>query len=113
MTELEKEVMVLNILNKGPFAESNQKVSFVEALDVLKDGDSLICQFPLPPELTRSEWTIFKIARRFDTGQIYMDKDTRVPSLPSIQARMKWRGQEFRHDIVLAHHKTGTILVWE
>ncbi len=113
MTSLEREVMVLNILDKGPFSESNQKVSIVNALDMLQDGDWLICQLPVPPELVKSEWTIFKIARRFDTGQIYMDKDTRVPSLPSIQARIKWRGEDFRHDIVLAHHKTGTILVWE
>lgn len=113
MTELEKEVMVLNILNKGPFAEANQKVRFVEALDTLQDGDWLICQLPLPPELTRSDWTIFKIARNFETGRVYMDKDTAVPSAPSIQTRMRWRGEEFRHDIILAHAQTGTILVWK
>ena len=113
MTELEKEVMVLNILNKGPFAESNRKVSFVDALDTLQDGDWLICQLPLPPELARSEWTIFKIARSFDTGRIYIEMDTRVPSIPSIQTRMKWRGEGFRHDIIFAHAKTGTILVWK
>jgi hypothetical protein len=42
-----------------------------------------------------------------------METETRIPSIPSIQTRMKWRGQEFRHDIVMAHAKTGTILVWE
>jgi hypothetical protein len=113
MTELEKEVMVLNILNKGPFAGSNQKVSFVAAEDVLQDGDWLICQLPLPPELARSEWTVFKIARNFDTGRIYIEKETRVPSTSSIQTRMKWRGEDFRHDIVFAHDKTRTILVWK
>jgi hypothetical protein len=113
MTELEKEVTIINILNKGPFAESGLKVSFVAAEDVLQDGDSLICQVPLPPELARSEWTVFKIARNFDTGRTYLETETRVPSSPSIQTRMKWRGKDFRHDIVLAHSKTGTILVWK
>jgi hypothetical protein len=113
MTGLEREAMVLNILNKGPFAESNLKVSFVDPVDVLQDGDWLICQLPLPPELTRSEWMIFKIARNFETGRIYMETDSRIPSIPSIQTRMKWRGEEFRHDIVMLHAKTGTILIWQ
>ena len=113
MSELEKEVVILNILNQGPFAQASQKVSFVEALDVLQDGDWLICELPLPPELARSEWQIFKIARNFDTGLIYIDKDKAVPSAPSIQTRMKWRGQEFRHDLVFSHAKTGTILIWQ
>ncbi len=113
MTGLEKEVLVLNILNKGPFAQANQKVSFVEAADVLQDGDWLICQIPLPPEIARSEWTIFKIARNFDTRAVSIEKETVVPSIPSFQTRMKWRGPEFRHDLVFAHSKTGTILVWK
>jgi hypothetical protein len=39
MTELEKEVVVLNILNKGPFSQASRNVSFVAAEDVLQDGD--------------------------------------------------------------------------
>jgi hypothetical protein len=113
MTELEKEVVVLNILNKGPFAQTNQKVSFVAAQDVLQDGNWLICQVPLPPEIARSEWTVFKIARNFDTGAVFMEKEIAVPSIPSIQVRMKWRGQEFRHDLVFANARTGTILIWQ
>jgi len=113
MTELEKEMVVLNILNKGPFTQASRNVSFVAAEDVLQDGDRLICQVPLPPDLARSEWTVFKIARNFDTGAIFMEKETAVPSTPSIQIRMKWRGEEFRHDIILANTNTGTILLWQ
>ena len=113
MSEIEKEVAVLNILDNGPFARTTQKVIVVAAEDVLQDGGTLICQLPLPPELARSEWTVFKIARSFDTGAIFIEKDSIVPSRPSIQVRAKWRGDEFRHDIVLAHTKTGTILVWK
>jgi hypothetical protein len=112
MTEIEKEVVVLNILNKGPFSQTSWNVSLVAAADVLQDGDRLICQLPLPPDLARSEWTVFKIARNFDSGAVFMEKETAVPSSPSIQVRMKWRGEAYRHDIVLAHTKTGAILVW-
>jgi hypothetical protein len=112
MTELEKEVMALNIVNKGPFFQENRNVSYVAA-EVFRQGDSLNCLIPLPPELAQSEWAIFKIAQNFATGAIFIDKESVITPGPSIQVRAKWRGDEFRHDIVLAHPKTGTILVWK
>jgi hypothetical protein len=112
MTELEKEATVMNILNEGPFSRTGQKVSFVSA-DSLRDGDSLLCQLQLPKEIARSEWTVYKIARNFATGRMFMDKEIIVPTLASVQIRMKWHGKDFRHDFVLAHNRTGTILVWK
>jgi hypothetical protein len=110
MTELEREVTVMNIVNEGPFSQTAQRVSFVPA-DVVQDGDSLLCQVRLPEEIARSEWTVYKIARNFATGQMVMDKEVVVPTTDSVQFRMKWRGKDWRHGIVLAHPKTGTILV--
>jgi hypothetical protein len=112
MTELEREVTVMNILNEGPFSQTGQKVSLVPA-DALQDGDSLLCQVRLPEEIARSEWTVYKIARNFATGRMFMDKEVVVPTTDSLQFRMKWRGKEFHHDLVLAHARTGTILVWK
>jgi hypothetical protein len=112
MTELEREATVMNILNEGPFYQTGQKVSYVAA-DSFKDGDSLVCQLRLPEEIARSEWTVYKVARDFATGQIFMDKEVIVPESASVELKMKWRGKEFRHDIVLAHTKTGTIVVWK
>jgi hypothetical protein len=112
MTELEREVTVMNILNEGPFSQTGQKVSFVPAY-VVKEGGSLLCQMRLPKEIARSEWAVYKIARNFATGRMFMDKEVVVPTTDSVQLRMKWRGEDFRHDIVLAHAKTGTILVWK
>ena len=67
----------------------------------------------LPKDIARSEWTVYKIARNFATGRMFMDKEVVVPTTDSVQFRMKWRGKDFRHDIVLAHAKTGTILIWK
>lgn len=112
MTELEKEVLVLNILNQGPYAQTMQKVNFVEG-KAFQDGGSLVCQMPLPPELARSEWSVFKIRRNFDTGAIQIEREEVTSESQSLEVRMNWKGKEFRHDIVLAHVKTGTILVWK
>ncbi len=111
LTDLEKEVLVLNILNKGPFALAYPKVRFVPADDVVADGGWLVCRMPLPPDLAHSAWTVFKVARNFRTGAIVLDKEEVVPSAASIQMRMKWRGEDFQHDLVFAHAPTGTILV--
>jgi hypothetical protein len=113
MSEFEKEVVVLNILNKGPFAVTGQQVSYIDAWNVLRDGGWLVCRLALPSDIAQSEWTVFKIARNFATGAIFLDKETVVPAGPLIEVRAKWRGEKFRHDIVLAHAKTGTILVWK
>jgi hypothetical protein len=112
MTDLEREVLVLNILDQGPYAQTIQKVNFVEA-QAYQEGGSLICLVPLPPEIAKSEWSIFKIRRNFDTGAIQMEKELVTPESQVIEVRMKWKGEGYRHDIVLAHARTGTILVWK
>jgi hypothetical protein len=112
MSELEKEVLVLNILNKGPYTENAQAVAYVEG-QALQEGGSLVCRIPLPGELAHGEWSVFKVWRNFDTGQIQMEKEQILAESPACEVRMKWRGKAYRHDIVLAHVKTGTILVWK
>ncbi len=112
MTELEKEVLVLNILNEGPYAHAQQKIILVEG-QAAQDGDSLTCAIPLPPDLPQTEYAIFKVARNFTTGDIRIDKELVIPESRTLEVRMKWRGQSYRHDIVLANVKTGTILVWK
>ena len=112
MTELEKEATVMNILNEGPFSQAGRKVSFVSG-DSIRDGDSLVCLLRLPDEIARSEWTAYKIARDLATGRIFMDKEVLFPTEPSVRLKMKWRGKGFRHDLVLAHTRTGNIIVWK
>lgn len=111
MTDLEKEVLVLNILDKGPFARAYPNVRFVPADDVVADGGWLVCRMPLPSELVHSEWTVFKVARNFKTGAVVIEKESAAPASAMIRTRMKWRGDDYQHDLVFANARTGTILV--
>ena len=112
MTELEKEVLVLNVLNQGPYAETINKVISVDG-ETFRDGDSLVCRMKLPPELARSEWSVFKVRRNLAAGEIQIEKEQIVSDSPTCEVRMAWKGKEYRYDMVLAHPKTGTILVWK
>jgi hypothetical protein len=112
MTPLEQEVLVLNILNEGPYAQVKQKVLFVEAQAQIEDGE-ITCLLPLPPELGRSEWDVFKVWRDFESGTIEMEKDRVVAHFPGLEIRMKMKKKDFRRDIVVVHSKTGTIVVWK
>jgi hypothetical protein len=112
MTQLEKEVLVLNILSKGPYLQSKQKVLYAEG-QAVRDGGSLVCRIPLPTELARNEWTVYRVARNFATGDVRMDEDTVVPEAQTVELKMKFWGKDYHHDIVLAHTKTGTLVVWK
>ena len=110
MNELERQFLVLNILNDGPNALTAQKVIYVKKTES-RDGETLVCRLTLPEELARNEFTLFKIAQDFQTGDIRVDMEQVVSQSPDLEVRMKWRGKFYRHDVVLAHLKTGTILV--
>jgi hypothetical protein len=46
-------------------------------------------------------------------GQSLTDRDQVVSDSPTCEIRMAYKGKAFRHDIVLADERTGTILVWK
>jgi hypothetical protein len=110
MNELEKEVLILNVLNRGPFALTKEKVIPVE-VKTAREGGEFVCRLTLPAELAKSEYTVFKVARNFEKGDIRIDKENAVPESPELEIRMKWRGEGYRHDVVLVQMKTGTIIV--
>ena len=110
MNEVERQFLVLNILNEGPNALTAQKVIYVKKTES-REGDTLICRLTLPVELARTEFTLFKIAQDFQTGDIRVDMEQVVSESADLEVRMKWRGSDYRHDIVLAHARTGAILV--
>jgi hypothetical protein len=110
MTELERQLLVLNVLNNGSNALIKEKVISVKRQES-RDGGTLVVRLTLPAELARTELTVFKVARDFETGDIQVDTEPVVSESANLEVRMKWRGSTYRHDIVLAHAKTGTIIV--
>jgi hypothetical protein len=110
MNELERQLLVLNVLNNGPNALIKERTIYVEA-QRSREGASLVCRLALPAELARSEFTVFKVARDFETGDIQVEAEPVIPGSAKLEVRMKWRGDAYRYDVVLADARTGTILV--
>ena len=110
MNELERQLLALNVLNNGPNALIKEKIISVKRADSRDDG-TLVIRLTLPAELARTEFTAYKVARDFETGDIQVDTEPIVSGSADLEVRMKWRGSTYRHDIVLAHPRTGTILV--
>ena len=82
MTELEREVLVLNILNQGPYAQSKQKVALYRGAMPSGTGLRSSARCRSPAEIARSEWTVYRVARDFATGGCSMDKEVIVPNSP-------------------------------
>jgi hypothetical protein len=110
MSGLERELLVLNVLNNGPNALIKEKILLVTK-EESRDGGTLICRFALPAEIAQSEFTVFKVARNFETGDIQVDTEPLVSGSANLEVQMKWRGHAYRHDVVLVHNKTSTIIV--
>jgi hypothetical protein len=110
MNERERDIVVLNILDNGPNALTMQKVIYVNKT-ASREGETLVCRLALPAEFARSELALFKIARDFDTGDFRVATEPIVTESANPEVRLKWRGAGYHYDIVLAHLKTGTILV--
>lgn len=109
MNRLEKEVLVLNLLDRGPYAQAKLRV--VEAdFQVTGKGDSFFFAINLPRELARSEWDIFKVWRKFDIGKILIEEDHILSESTELTVEMKQR-EDYRHELVLVNGRTGTTLV--
>lgn len=110
MTRLEKQVLVLNLLDRGPYAQTLLKVVEAEWQPVGFDRGRLHFSVRPPRELSRSEWDVFKVWRKPDAGKIVMETDRVLSKAPDLAVDMKQR-PGFRHDLVLVNGQTGTTLV--
>ncbi len=108
MGRLEKRVLVLNLLDNGPFAQTKLKVVDGRAR-ASKQGEHVFFDLNLPPELSGDAWDIFKVWRDEETGRVAMEED-RLPTAEfEVRIAMAWR-KGFRHELVLVHGRTGTAL---
>ncbi len=111
MTRLEREVLILNLLDRGPYAQGKLRVIDANS-QVTKNGDFFICVVQLPRELARSEWDTFKVWRKMDAGKIMMEVDHLLTESSELTVDMKQRNG-FRHELVLVNGRTGTTLVFQ
>ena len=109
MTRLERQVLVLNLLNQGPYAQAKLRVIAAES-KVSRQEDLFFFAVELPRELARSEWDVYKVWRQKDTGKIMMEEDHVSTESSELTVDMKQR-EGFRHDLVLVNGRSGTTLV--
>jgi len=111
MTRLEREVLILNLLDRGPFSQAKLRVIEADS-QVTRQGDVFFLAVRLPSELAKSEWDIYKVWRQKDTGRIMMEEDHVLSESSELTVDMKQR-EDFRHDLVLVNGRTGTTLVFQ
>ena len=111
MNQLEREVLILNLLNQGAFAQAKLKVIDTDS-QVTKEGDLLTFTVKLPSDLARSEWDIFKVWRNTNSGAIKMERDHLLAVSSELSVDMTER-KGFRHELVLVNGRTGATLVFQ
>jgi hypothetical protein len=109
MTRLEREVLILNLLDRGPYSQAKLKVVEAE-FKASREDDVYFFAVALPGELAKSEWDIYKVWRQKDTGKIMMEEDSVATESSELTVDMKQR-EGFRHELVLVNGRTGTTLV--
>jgi len=109
MGRLEKQVLVLNLLDDGPFAQTKLK-AVDSGSKSTREGDHAFFEMTLPAELAGSSWDVFRVWRDEETGRVLMEEDRLPTSGYEVRLAMAWReGQS--HELVLVHGQTGTALV--
>lgn len=110
MTRRERQVLVLNLLDQGPYAQAHLRVVDAESQRVSSEGELFSFSVRLPRELVKSEWDIFKVWRKTPAGEVMMEEDRFVSESHELTIVMK-RRNGFRHELVLINGRTGTTLV--
>ena len=108
MGGLERQVLILNLLDDGPFAQTKLKAVDTGS-KAAKQGDSVFFEVNLPAELAVSVWDVYRVWRDEETGRIIMQVDRLPPAEFEVRVAMPWRNGH-RHELVLVHGKTGTAL---
>ncbi len=109
MTGLEKEVLVLNLLDRGPYSQS--KLRIIEARVQLTQEDGQLIFTVRPANgFEKSQWEIFKVWRKKENGGILMEKGRIFTEGLEFKVRMKKR-EGHRHELVLVHPPTGATIV--
>ena len=110
MSGPERQVLVLSLLDDGPFAQTKLKVAKADSRSS-KQGDHVFFEMTLPSELAGSgPWDVYKVWRNKETGRIIMAEDRLLNVDHDIRISVAWRNG-CGHEIVLVYGKTGTVLV--
>ena len=108
-TPLERQALVSSILTGGIVGDIDLKISHVPA-EITPGSGTVYLSVPLPPELARSEWTIYRVWRKAAGNDVQIETENVVGAGPNLAFSMAAK-PDFVHDAVLVHAKTGTVLI--
>ncbi len=106
---LERQVLILNLLDDGPFAQTKLKVADTGSKSS-KQGDHVFFEMTLPREIAVGSWDVYKVWRDKETGRIAMEEDRLPTGKFEVRIAMPWK-KGYRHEIVMVHPQTGTTLI--
>ncbi len=112
LSRLEREILVLNLLDHGHYAQAKLRVVDAEIRRLGPEGEVFSFIVKLPGEPVKSEWDVFKVWRKTAAGKILMEKDHLLSESPELKVAMK-RRKGFRHELVLVSGRSGTTLVYQ
>ena len=91
MSGIERQVLVLNLLDDGPFAQTKLKVAKADSRSA-KQGNHVFFEMTVPSELAGlGPWDVFKVWRNEETGRIIMAEDRLLNVDHDIRVAVDWR----------------------
>ena len=112
MTRREREVLVLNLLDRGPYAQAHLRVVDSEPQRVSSEGGLFSFSIRLPRAACQERMGYLQGLEEADAGKVMMEEDRLLSASADLTVDMK-RRKGFRHDLVLVNGRTGTTLVFQ
>jgi hypothetical protein len=109
MTAGEKQALVISILTDGLVGDVDLKIRRVPVTIQAAGGEAQLTA-QLPPEISQSEWDIYKVWRDPRKGEVEIEKEHVLNESPLLTFYMSAKENTVQ-DAVLVHAKTGTVLV--
>ena len=110
MSPLEREVLILDAVRSGYFSKLKLKATPFVLNARAGAGDKAPFLVRIPAELTGNEWDVYRVWTGKTSGDVKIELERLIPSIPDITFDLKAR-KGYRRQIVLLHPRTGIALV--
>lgn len=108
-TPLERQALVSSILTGGIIGDIDLEIGHAPA-EITPGNGTVYLSVPLPPELARSEWTVYKVWRNAARNDVRIETENVAGGGLNLSFNMTAK-PDYIHDAVLLHVKTGTVLI--
>jgi hypothetical protein len=110
MTDTEKEVLVLNAIEKGYLSKIKLNASEIKLQTVTRSDNSSVCRMVLPEQMVHREWDVYRVAVNGDTLDVKMNTESLIPTNSYIDVTFKHR-KGYKNYLVVIHSRKGTAYI--